>query len=111
MAPWASRGIPAVVLTCAVDACSGATSSSPPSRAPSRSSSPATSSDPAPGAAPAPITLRVEVDQPDGLATLDGALYVKTDKGRVVRVDPATGEVGPDVEVDRYNDAGHYCTG
>jgi streptogramin lyase len=53
----------------------------------------------------------VEIDQPDGLAVLGDAVYVKTDKGDVVRVDRSSGTIVGSVEVDQQNDAGHYCMG
>jgi streptogramin lyase len=57
------------------------------------------------------LTARVEIGQPDGLAAVDGAVFVKTDTGEVVRVDPVHAQVAGRAEIDTYNDAGHYCTG
>jgi outer membrane protein assembly factor BamB len=56
-------------------------------------------------------TAQVEVAYPDGLAAMDGAVFVKTDDGHVVRIDPGTAEVVADSLVDTSGDAGHYCQG
>lgn len=57
------------------------------------------------------LSGRVEIGQPDGLAAWGGDVFVKTDTGRVVRVDGAAAKAVGSAEVDTYNDAGHYCTG
>lgn len=54
---------------------------------------------------------RVQIAFPDGLAVVGDAVYVKTDDGHVVRVDPATHEVEADVRVDTTTDPDHYCQG
>lgn len=106
MARLWSRGT-SVLLTCLLSAgCGGTPSSSSPSPEPTTS----------PGA-PAIVaqddwlTAALEIDQPDGLAALGDAVYVKTDKGDIVRVDRASATVVTSVEVDTRNDSGHYCTG
>ena len=53
----------------------------------------------------------IEIAFPDALTSLGGAVYVKTDDGHVVRVDPASGEVAADVRVDTTSSDDHYCVG
>lgn len=53
----------------------------------------------------------VSVDNPDTMVAAQGSLWVKTDDGRVVRVDPETNTVVADVKVDTTSDPYHYCQG
>ncbi|GAA3815256.1 PQQ-binding-like beta-propeller repeat protein [Nocardioides panacisoli] len=50
-------------------------------------------------------------ENPDGLAAIDHAVFVKTDDGRVVRIDPATGRVTAEADLDTAKDPGSYCQG
>jgi outer membrane protein assembly factor BamB len=53
----------------------------------------------------------IEIANADAIAEIDGALFVKTDDGRVVRVDPETGEITAEAKVDTAKDRAHYCQG
>lgn len=57
------------------------------------------------------VQARVRVDNGDGLAEVDGSIWVKTDDGRVVRVDPRTNRVTGQVPVDTSTDSSSYCQG
>jgi DNA-binding beta-propeller fold protein YncE len=87
--------------------CSAATTDSTPSGAPVTTS-----------AAPAIATTyaehheaTIDVQHGDGLATAAGAFWVKTDDGRVVRIDPETNETTGEITVDTTSDTGRYCLG
>lgn len=54
-------------------------------------------------------TLRV--DNGDGMAVVAGFLWVKTDDGRVVQIDPATNRVRREIKVDTTSDPSEYCQG
>jgi DNA-binding beta-propeller fold protein YncE len=54
---------------------------------------------------------RVKIAFPDGLAALQGAVFVKTDDGHVVRVDRASHRIERRAEVDTTSDPNHYCEG
>ena len=104
----ASRGA-LVVVACLLAAGCGGTDDSAPTAQPS--------TEPTPSGVPATVdqddwlSATVEIAQPDGLAVLDGMVYVRTDEGHVVRVDGASAAVTADADVDTFNDAGHYCQG
>jgi sugar lactone lactonase YvrE len=51
----------------------------------------------------------ISVGNPDTMVAAQGSLWVKTDDGRVVRVDPETNTVVADVKVDTTSDPYHYC--
>ena len=53
----------------------------------------------------------ISIDNADGMVALAGGLWVKTDDGRVVRVDAATSKITLQVKVDRVSDPSHYCQG
>ena len=53
----------------------------------------------------------IAIDNPDGLAAIDHAVFVKTDDGRVVRVDPRTARVVAETRVDTAHSRDHYCQG
>lgn len=53
----------------------------------------------------------VAVANADGLIAFAGALWVKTDDGRVVRIDPATNRVTRTIAVDDVSDRSSYCQG
>jgi len=48
---------------------------------------------------------------PDELLFLDGHIWVKTDDGHIIQVDPATNMLSGDVKVDTTSDHFHYCQG
>lgn len=54
-------------------------------------------------------TLRVE--NADGMVAVAGSLWVKTDDGRVVQIDPATNRVRREIKVDATSDPPEYCQG
>ncbi len=53
----------------------------------------------------------IAVQNADGLIAFAGALWVKTDDGRVVRIDPATNRVTREIAVDDVSDKNQYCQG
>ena len=53
----------------------------------------------------------IAVHNPDGLAAIDGAVFVKTDDGRVVRIDPRTNRVVAQARLDHAPDPSNYCQG
>jgi len=57
------------------------------------------------------IQAKIRVDNGDGLAVVNGAVWVKTDDGRVVRVDPATNRVTGEARLDTSTDPSAYCLG
>ena len=57
------------------------------------------------------LAARIRLDNPDGLAAADDAVFVKTDDGRVVRIDPRTNAIVREVELDTAHDRAHYCQG
>lgn len=57
------------------------------------------------------IRAKIRVDNGDGLAVVNGAVWVKTDDGRVVRVDPAANRVSGEVRLDTSTTPRAYCQG
>jgi hypothetical protein len=57
------------------------------------------------------LVARIPITSPDGLVEVGGAIWVKTDDGRVVRVDPNTNKVTARIRVDTATDPNHYCQG
>lgn len=57
------------------------------------------------------LRSEIEIRNPDELVTLAGSIWVKTDDGRVVQVDPVAGRVVGERTVDRTSDPRHYCQG
>jgi hypothetical protein len=51
----------------------------------------------------------ITIQNPDSTVELDGAVWVRTDDGRVVQVDADTGSVVAEVKVDTTSDLYHYC--
>jgi outer membrane protein assembly factor BamB len=54
---------------------------------------------------------RMKISFPDELAVVRDAVYVKTDDGHVVRINPATRTVGADVRIDTTTNPDEYCQG
>jgi hypothetical protein len=52
-----------------------------------------------------------DIKYPDELAFVQGFIWVKTDDGHVIQVDPATNSVVGDIKVDTTSDPYHYCQG
>ena len=57
------------------------------------------------------LLASLAIENPDGLAAIDGAVFVKTDDGRVARVDPRTNTVVARAKLDTARDPAHYCQG
>ncbi|TCO44856.1 putative pyrroloquinoline-quinone binding quinoprotein [Kribbella antiqua] len=53
----------------------------------------------------------IPVTNGDGLVAAAGAVWVKTDDGRVVRIDPATNRVTGEIKIDTTSDENQYCQG
>ena len=53
----------------------------------------------------------IAIENADGLTAVGGALWVKTDDGRVVRIDPATNRVSGELKLDTNSDPNDYCQG
>ena len=51
----------------------------------------------------------IPIQNPDSMVQLDGAVWVRTDDGRVVQVDAGTGSIVAEVKVDTTSDPYHYC--
>lgn len=54
---------------------------------------------------------RTPVPNPDGLVSVAGSIFVKTDDGAVVRIDPTSRRVTGRVKLDTTHDVSHYCQG
>lgn len=54
---------------------------------------------------------RFTADGADGLVAAAGALWVKTDVGHVIRIDPRAGRITADVVVDKRTGQSFYCQG
>lgn len=57
------------------------------------------------------VVARIAIDNPDGLAEVGGWIWVKTDDGRVVRVDPRSNKVTGSIRLDTASERHHYCQG
>ncbi len=57
------------------------------------------------------LIARVRVANPDGLVEVGGSVWVKTDDGRVVRIDPSSDTVTGSVRIDTARAPNHYCQG
>jgi hypothetical protein len=57
------------------------------------------------------LIAKISIPNPDGLVEVGGAVWVKTDDGSVVRIDPRTDIVTGTVHVDTATDPSHYCQG
>lgn len=104
------------VLTVAVAACSGAEDRpSSDASSPGASSSGATTTvSAAPstvGTLDSRLVAEIDVDNPDALVEVGGAVWVKTDDGRVVRIDTSTDTVTGTVQLDTATDPSNYCQG
>ncbi len=103
------------VLAVAAAVATGAACSSSNHRAPTRTASAARVTITAAPATTQPLRSRlvatISIDNPDGLVEVGGAIWVKTDDGRVVRIDPRTNKVTGTIRVDTAKDRSHYCQG
>lgn len=109
----------AALMVCVAAGCS---SSAPPTSAPhsTPSTSPSTLARAAVRGITKPSTLvslarrqiaRVTVANPDALVAALGYIWVKTDDGRVVKVDPRSNRVVAQRKLDTARDSQHYCQG
>lgn len=57
------------------------------------------------------LLVNIDIEYPDELVFLQDFIWVKTDNGHVVQVDPATNSVVGDIKVDTTTDSYHYCQG
>jgi DNA-binding beta-propeller fold protein YncE len=57
------------------------------------------------------LLATIDIKYPDELAFVHGFIWVKTDDGHVIQVDPATNSVVGDIKVDTTSDPYHYCQG
>ena len=57
------------------------------------------------------LLATIDIKYPDELAFVQGFIWVKTDDGHVIKVDPATNSVVGDIKVDTTSDPYHYCQG
>jgi DNA-binding beta-propeller fold protein YncE len=57
------------------------------------------------------LLATIDIKYPDELAFVQGSIWVKTDNGHVIQVDPATNSVVGDIQVDTTSDPYHYCQG
>jgi hypothetical protein len=57
------------------------------------------------------LVATIDLASPDGLVEVSGAVWVKTDDGRVPRIDPGTDTVTGTVQLDTATDPSHYCQG
>ncbi|MGD9959260.1 YncE family protein [Nocardioides sp.] len=106
----------ALALAATVPGCTGSDDSSTPAPSPTTGApaQAAATLPVAPGSVVAPASWKlasIEIENPDGLAGLDGAVFVKTDDGRVVRLDASTGKVTAQRKIDTATDIAHYCQG
>jgi DNA-binding beta-propeller fold protein YncE len=57
------------------------------------------------------VLATIDVRYPDELVFVQGSIWVKTDDGHLIQVDPATNRVVGDIKVDTTTDPQHYCQG
>ena len=57
------------------------------------------------------LLATIEIKYPDEIAFVQGFIWVKTDDGHVIKVDPVTNSVVGDIKVDTTSDPHHYCQG
>ena len=57
------------------------------------------------------LEAAIEVGFPDEIVFVQGFVWVKTDDGRVVQIDPATNSVVGDLKVDTTTQSHDYCQG
>jgi len=57
------------------------------------------------------LLATIDIKYPDELVFVQGFIWVKTDDGHVIQVDPATNSVVGDIKVDTTSDPYHYCQG
>jgi hypothetical protein len=108
-----TRRVTATVAAVAALAVTAACSSPSHPRAPGVSASPLiiTSAAPITRTLASRVVAKIPIDNPDGLTELGGAIWVKTDDGRAVRVDPRRNKVTVSIKLDTATERHHYCQG
>ena len=105
------RWLAVVVALAVVSGCSSAGSGGSPAGSPP---SPQRTADTTPAKTVSYTSLRqarFTIDGPDAMVAVAGALWVKTDPGHVVRIDPATNTITKTIVVDHRPDRSSYCQG
>jgi hypothetical protein len=57
------------------------------------------------------VVARIPIDNPDGLTEVGEAIWVKTDDGRAVRIDPKHNKVTGSIRLDTATESHQYCQG
>jgi outer membrane protein assembly factor BamB len=57
------------------------------------------------------LLAKIDINYPDELVFVKDFIWIKTDDGYVVQVDPTTNKVVNEIKVDTTTDPGHYCQG
>jgi hypothetical protein len=57
------------------------------------------------------LLASIDIKYPDELAFVQGFIWVKTDDGHVIQIDPSTNTAVGDIKVDTTSDLYHYCQG
>jgi len=57
------------------------------------------------------LLATIDIKNPDELVFVQGFIWVKTDDGHLIQVDPATNTVVGDIKMDTTSDPYHYCQG
>ena len=57
------------------------------------------------------LLATIDIKYPDEITFVQGFIWVKTDDGHVIKVDPVTNSVVGDIKVDTTSDPYHYCQG
>lgn len=103
-APRVLVGLAAILVACSGGA--GSPAPRPSSAVPTVAASAASSTPLA-----SRLVATVRIDNPDEMAVAAGSVWVKTDDGRVVQVDPRANRVVGEIKVDTTSEQPHYCQG
>jgi DNA-binding beta-propeller fold protein YncE len=57
------------------------------------------------------LLATIDIKYPDELTFVHGFIWVKTDDGHLIQVDPAKNSVVGDIKIDTTSDPYHYCQG
>lgn len=57
------------------------------------------------------LLATIDIKYPDELTFVQGFIWVKTDDGHLIQVDPAKNSVVGDIKIDTTSDPYHYCQG
>lgn len=109
--PWLSCGLAAVVVA-ACSSTSAGVSSTRSEQSPKSSAPTAIVASPASRTTFGSLAQAVlEVTNPDGITAAAGGVWIKTDDGRAVRIDPTTNKITDQVALDQGFDSSTYCQG